>query len=138
MKKLPEFCRRRRENFNAWYKGFTKWEGVFILPEATGGSDPAWFAFPVTLKKNAGFTRNDITRYLDANRIETRNMFAGNLMRQPAYKNIAHRVAGNLENTDFIMNNTFFLGTYPGLTKEMIAYVLAVIERFVAKQGKKE
>jgi CDP-4-dehydro-6-deoxyglucose reductase, E1 len=132
MKKFPEFCRRRRENFDLWTNGFKKWENKFILPMATPGSDPAWFAYPVSVKADAGFTRNEFTKYLDDHLVETRNLFAGNLLRQPAYQKIPHRIADALDNTDFVMNNTFFLGTYPGLTEEMIRYVLSIIEAFIA------
>jgi CDP-4-dehydro-6-deoxyglucose reductase, E1 len=131
MKKLPEFCRRRRENFKLFLNGFGKWEDKFILPEPTEGSDPAWFAFPVSVRESAGFTRTELTNHLDAHLIETRNLFAGNLLRQPAYLDIPHRIAEKLDNTDFVMNNTFFLGTYPGMTLEMINYVLGVIDDFV-------
>jgi len=131
MKKLPHFVTRRKENFKAWTAGFQKWADKFVLPYATEGSDPSWFAFPVTVKAGAGFTRTELTDYLASHQIETRNLFAGNLLRQPAYLNIVHRVAGSLDNTETIMNDTFFLGTYPGLTPEMIAVTLARIGEFV-------
>jgi CDP-6-deoxy-D-xylo-4-hexulose-3-dehydrase len=131
LKKLPEFCQKRRNNFKLWTEGFKKWEDKFILPFATDGADPAWFAYPVTVKENAGFTRTDLTNYLDANKIETRNLFAGNMLKQPAYLNIEKRVASKLVNTDLIMNNTFFLGTFPGLTKEQIDYTIQKIESFI-------
>jgi CDP-6-deoxy-D-xylo-4-hexulose-3-dehydrase len=134
MKKLPEFCARRRKNFDLWTSGFKKWEGIFILPQATPGSNPAWFAYPISVKSGAGFTRTELTNHLDANLIETRNLFGGNLLRQPAYLNIPHRVVQNLDSTDFIMNNTFFLGTYPGLTEEMIGYALNVVDEFIARK----
>jgi CDP-6-deoxy-D-xylo-4-hexulose-3-dehydrase len=110
---------------------------MFILPHATDGSDPSWFAFPVTVAESAGFTRTALTDYLNSNQVETRNLFAGNLLRQPAYLGIEHRVApGGLEHTDRIMNDTFFLGTYPGLTKEHIDYTLRVVEEFLKSKGK--
>ena len=133
MDKLPEFCEKRKENFKHWYSIFAKYPQYFILPEATEGSDPAWFAFIVTIKKEAPFTRDEITRFLNEKLIETRNLFAGNMAKQPAFVNKNWRIADHLENTDFIMNNTFFLGTYPGLTKEMFDYSEAVIEEFIAK-----
>lgn len=134
LKKLPGFCDRRRENFKLWSEGFKKWEDKFILPVATQNSDPAWFAFPVTVKKDAGFSRTELTNYLDTKLIETRNLFAGNILRQPAYLDIPHRVVGDLINTDTIMNDTFFLGAYPGLSIKMIEYVLNVIEEFVSEK----
>jgi CDP-6-deoxy-D-xylo-4-hexulose-3-dehydrase len=139
MKKLPGFCERRRENFSLWFKGFEKWKKLFLLPEATRNSSPAWFAFPVTVKDDAGFSRTELTNHLNKHLIETRNLFGGNLLRQPAYEGISCRVApGGLGTTDRVMNGTFFLGTYPGLTKEMIAYALAVIEQFVARRTRKK
>lgn len=131
LKKLPEFCNRRRENFKLWTKGFSQWSDKIFLPVATAGSDPAWFAFPVTVKENAGFSRTELTNYLDSKKIETRNIFAGNILRQPAYGDIKHRVQGELKNTDTIMNNSFFLGTFPGITKEQIDYTLTTIEKFI-------
>jgi CDP-6-deoxy-D-xylo-4-hexulose-3-dehydrase len=134
LKKLPEFCRKRRENFKAWDLGFRRWPDTFILPEATPDSDPAWFAYPVTVQKAAPFSRTDLTDYLDRHLVETRNLFGGNLLRQPAYAAIQHRLAENLTNTDIIMERTFFLGTYPGLTGEMIDYALGVIDAFIASK----
>lgn len=131
LKKLGRFCKMRRDNFKLWKNGFMRYKDCFILPEATEGSDPAWFAFPVTVRRTAGFTRTELTTYLDENMIETRNIFGGNLLRQPAYLNINYRKIGNLVNTDSIMNNTFFLGTFPGVGKEQIEYTLEVIDRFV-------
>lgn len=131
LKKLNKFCEARRNNFNLWKEGFKKYEDLFILPEATEGSDPAWFAFPVTVREKAGFTRTELTNYLNENLIETRNLFGGNLLRQPAYLNIKHRKIGDLKNTDHIMNNTFFLGTFPGIGSEQIEYTMNVIKKFL-------
>lgn len=131
LKKLDGFCQARRDNFKTWINGFKQYEDRFILPEATEGSDPAWFAFPVTVREKAGFTRTELTNYLDENFIETRNLFGGNLLRQPAYLSIKHRKTGDLKNTDHIMNNTFFLGTFPGIGSEQIEHAVAVIEKFV-------
>ncbi len=131
LKKLNKFCEVRRNNFSLWKEGFKKYEDLFILPEATEGSDPAWFAFPVTVEKTAGFTRTELTNYLNENMIETRNLFGGNLLRQPAYQNIKHRKISDLKNTDRIMNDTFFLGTFPGINGEQIEYTMNIIEKFV-------
>jgi len=133
MEKLPEFCEKRKANFNHWTRIFSKYPQYFILPEATEGSDPAWFAFIVTIKDDASFTRDEITRFLNEKLIETRNLFAGNMTKQPAFVNKNWRIVDHLENTDFIMNNTFFLGTYPGLTKEMFDYTESVLHEFIAK-----
>jgi CDP-6-deoxy-D-xylo-4-hexulose-3-dehydrase len=136
LKKLPEFCAKRRENFKLWTEGFKKWENKFILPKPTEGSDPAWFAYPVSVKVDAGFTRTEFTNYLDAHLIETRNLFGGNFLMQPAYLDLQCRIVSNLENTDFIMNNTFFLGTFPGLTKNQIDYSISVIDCFIKTKSK--
>ena len=131
LKKLDSFCAVRRNNFQLWLAGFQKYEKRFILPRATERSDPAWFAFPITIKSDAGFTRTELTNHLNTHLIETRNLFGGNLLRQPAYLNIAHRRIGELPNTDCIMNDTFFLGTYPGLDKEMFKYVEKILEEYM-------
>lgn len=131
LKKLPMFCERRKENFRLWLKGFEKFSDYFILPRALDGADPAWFAFPVSVKEKVGFSRTELTKYLASKSIETRNLFAGNLIRQPAFADVEYRVAEPLLNTDFIMNNAFFLGTYPGLTGKQIHYVLQQIQEFI-------
>jgi CDP-4-dehydro-6-deoxyglucose reductase, E1 len=132
LKKLPGFIERRKANFRAWEAGFGRFGDAFVLPRATPGSDPAWFAYPVAVGDGAGFTRTELVRYLSARRIETRNLFAGNILRQPAYLGIAHRVApGGLGTTDEAMERVFFLGTYPGLDAAQIDYVLAAIRDFL-------
>lgn len=135
LKKLDGFCQARRDNFKVWVNRFKEYENYFILPEATEGSDPAWFAFPVTVAKDAGFARTEITGYLNENMIETRNLFGGNLLRQPAYQNIKHRTIGELKNTDRIMNDTFFLGTFPGIRTEHIEYTVNVIKKFLTSRS---
>jgi CDP-6-deoxy-D-xylo-4-hexulose-3-dehydrase len=134
MDKLPEFCNIRRKNFGNWIEIFSKYTEFFILPEATLNSDPSWFAFIVTLKPGCPFTRDEITRIFNNNLIETRNLFAGNIVKQPAFVNKNWREADHLENTEYIMNNTFFLGTFPGLTGAMFTYVDEVLSTFL--QGK--
>ncbi len=129
--KLPHFCERRKENFNTWYNIFDKYSEYFTLPKATEGADPAWFAFIVTVKENAPFTRDEVTAELNKKLIETRNLFAGNMTKQPGFMGRNWRIHSNLDNTDFIMNNTFFLGTYPGLTQEMFDYAEGVLDAFV-------
>ena len=129
--KLPHFCERRKENFNEWYRIFAKYPDYFILPEATVESDPAWFAFILTVKDNAPFKRDYLTGFLNRNLVETRNLFAGNMTKQPGFMNREWRISEHLNNTDYIMNNTFFLGTYPGLTKEMFTYAEQLIESFM-------
>ncbi len=135
MDKLNEFCEKRKENFKIWEGIFSKYEDYFILPKATYDSEPSWFSFIVTVKESCSFSRDELAQYLNANLIETRNIFAGNITKQPAFVNKEWRTAGNLDNTDFIMNNSFFLGTYPGLTKEMFDYVDKVLSEFFEKLG---
>lgn len=133
MEKLPEFVQKRKENFRFWENGFAKWEEkYFVLPRATEFSDPAWFAYPITVKDSANFSRTQLTDYMSSRGVETRNLFAGNILRQPAYLNIEHRLVSTLQNTDKIMNSTFFLGTYPGLTQMEKEHVLKVVEDFIA------
>ena len=131
LEKLDHFCQRRRENFEIWQRGFAGWQEHFILPRATADSDPAWFAYPVTVADHAPFSRTELTEHLARRKVETRNMFGGNLLLQPAYLDLQCRVVGQLSNTDRVMNDTFFLGTYPGLSDEQIAYTLEQIGEFL-------
>ncbi len=133
MDKLETFTDRRKENFRLITEGLKDLEDFFILPKATEHSDPSWFAYILTLREDSPFSRVELAQYLDEKRIETRGLFAGNLLRQPGYMNIEHRVAGCLDNTDFIMNNTLFMGVYPGLTPAKIDYVTETIREFVKK-----
>jgi len=130
LKKLQAFIKKRKENFNLIYKGLEKFNNKIILPQATPKSDPAWFGFPVTIKENQCFTRTQLIQFLNNNKIHTRNLFGGNLIRQPAFKDIEKRVVGDLKNTDLIMNNTFFIGVYPDLGREEINYVLEKFDEF--------
>jgi CDP-4-dehydro-6-deoxyglucose reductase, E1 len=132
--RLPEFCKRRKENFESWTRIFSKYTEYFTLPEATEGSNPAWFAFIITLKETAPFTRDEITLHLNSNLIETRNLFAGNITKQPGFLGKNWRQADHLSNTDYIMNNTFFLGTYPGLNEDMFNYAEGVLGEFIQKK----
>jgi CDP-4-dehydro-6-deoxyglucose reductase, E1 len=133
MDKLPHFCDKRRANFKEWTGIFNKYSKYFILPLATENSDPSWFAFIVTLKDAIPFTRDELTGFLNTKLIETRNLFAGNMTKQPGFIKKNWRIADNLKNTDLIMNNTFFLGTYPGLTEDMFSYAEGVLEEFLCK-----
>lgn len=132
--KLPEFCEKRKSNFHELKRIFSKYGDYFILPEATENSDPAWFSFIVTTKDDAPFKRDELTKYFNDNLIETRNLFAGNMVHQPAFINKNFRIADHLNNSDYIMNNTFFLGTYPGNTTEKLDYIETVLEKFVKSE----
>ena len=128
--KLPDFIEKRKQNHAALDAILQPYTDKLILHSAPKNSDPSWFCYVITVKENAGFSRNELTRFLEANRIETRNLFSGNLLRHPAFENINCRVVGSLENTDGIMNNTFFIGVYPGLTQNHISYIQSVFDRF--------
>jgi CDP-6-deoxy-D-xylo-4-hexulose-3-dehydrase len=132
MDKLPEFIERRKANFAYLKAALQPLEDVLLLPEATPGSDPSWFGFPIGVREDAGFTRDQFTKALEAKKIGTRNIFAGNLVRQPAYEGWEYRVVGDLTNTDFVMNNAFWIGTFPGLTEPMLDYIADVAKEFVA------
>ncbi len=123
MDRLPEFVEARKRNFRHLRDRLRKVEEFLILPEPTPNSDPSWFGFPVTVRQDAGVSRVDLLNYLDQNKIGTRLLFAGNLIRQPYFKGRRYRVAGELPNTDTVMNDTFWLGIYPGLTEQMLDYV---------------
>jgi CDP-4-dehydro-6-deoxyglucose reductase, E1 len=133
--RLPHFIERRKENFRCLRAALAPLEDHLILPEATPGSDPSWFGFPIGVRKNAPFGRDELIRALEANRIGTRLLFGGNLLRQPAYADCDFRVIGDLPNTDFVMNNVFWIGVYPGLTKPMLAFVAEKITTFIAERN---
>jgi CDP-6-deoxy-D-xylo-4-hexulose-3-dehydrase len=121
--KLEEFTTLRKANFRKLKEIVQPYQDRLILPHATTNSDPSWFGFVLTVRPEAGFTRNELTRYLETNRIETRNLFAGNLLRHPAYEGIPCRVVGNLTNTDIITTNTFFIGVYPGIEAAHLGHI---------------
>jgi CDP-6-deoxy-D-xylo-4-hexulose-3-dehydrase len=130
MESLDGFVKSRKENFNTLKEGLVSCEDFIILPEATENSDPSWFGFPITLKENSGIQRVDLLKFLDEHNIGTRLLFAGNLTRQPYFKNVNYRIQGKLDRTDRIMNQTFWIGVYPGLTNEMLKEVINKIETF--------
>jgi CDP-6-deoxy-D-xylo-4-hexulose-3-dehydrase len=134
LQKLEQFITRRRENFQKLTKIMQPYEDRLILPRATDNSDPSWFGYVITVKDTAGFTRNDLTTFLEVNRIETRNLFSGNLLCHPAYQNIPHRISGDLTNTNFIMNNTFFIGVYPGIDEIKMEYIQKIFNEFFHSQ----
>jgi CDP-4-dehydro-6-deoxyglucose reductase, E1 len=128
--KLPEFIARRKENFTYLKAALKPLEEFLILPEAGKDSDPSWFGFPIAVKPTAPFTRDQLTRHLESNKIGTRLVFAGNLLRQPAYEGYPHRVIGNLTNTDFVMNQVFWIGVFPGLTNQMLDFISRSMTEF--------
>ena len=130
LKKLDRFVSARKQNFATLGRLLGDIPD-FIMPEATANSDPSWFGFPLTIRPDSSLDRTELLRHLDKHKIGTRLLFAGNLLKQPAYMNIEHRVIGDLKNSDLVMTNTFWLGVYPGLTSEMLEYVSDVIHEFV-------
>ena len=133
MDKLPSFIKKRQENFSKLMKRLKKFEKYFTLPKATPNSEPSWFGFLLTLRPNDNYTREDLMRYLEKKRIGTRLLFSGNITKQPYFtgnKDIEYRIVGKLKNTDFIMNNTFWVGIYPGVSTEMILRVSEVFKGF--------
>lgn len=136
LEKLDSIVEARRKNF-AYLKQELEGTKGLILPEAQKNSNPSWFGFLISVKPDAGFTRNDLAQYLESKKIQTRNLFAGNLLKHPAFDEMRRsgkgfRVVGNLEVTDFIMNNTFWIGVYPGMTREMLDYMINTIKEFVS------
>ena len=132
LKKIEHFVKSRKENFKYLYNGLEVVEGL-ILPKATANSDPSWFGFPITLDPKHPVNREALLRFLDSRKIGTRLMFAGNILKQPAYTGIDFRVVGDLSNTDVVMKRTFWVGVYPGLRKEMLDYVIESIHEFMTK-----
>ena len=130
LEKLPSFIEKRKENFKKIYAILEQYQDFLLLPYATENSNPSWFGFPITVKENDKFTRNQLTRYLEDNLIMTRLLFAGNITKQPAYKDIEYRIVGDLRNTDYIMNNTFFIGVYPGIGDKQVDYISKVFSAF--------
>ena len=131
--KLSEFTSRRRQNFRTLYDALKAYEDRIILPKWSPAADPSWFAFPITIREDAGFERRKIIDHLEERSIETRLLFAGNLLRQPGFQHINKRIVGHLSNTDIILRSTFFVGVYPGLTPEKIDYMLDSIDAFMKK-----
>ena len=130
LKRLPEFIKKRNSNFDYLSKRLSTLTDFIELTKPTENSTPSWFGFPITLKDSAGASRLDFIRYLDQHKIGTRLLFAGNLIRQPYFKDIEYRVAGDLINTDITMNQTLWLGIYPGLGKEHLDYISEKFEEF--------
>jgi CDP-6-deoxy-D-xylo-4-hexulose-3-dehydrase len=131
MDKLPEFIEKRKANFNYLRQALAPLEEFLMLPEATPGSDPSWFGFPIGVREGAPFTRDQLTHALEAAKIGTRLLFAGNLTRQPAYEGWEFRVVGDLKNSDFVMNRVFWVGVFPGLTREMLDHIAGTAVGFV-------
>lgn len=128
--RLDDFVQQRKSNFKYLKAKLHECSEFLILPEATENSEPSWFGFPITIKETAGFSRADLLNYLDDNKIGTRLLFAGNVTKQPYMQGRTYRTVGELTNSDRIMNQTFWVGIYPGLTEEMLDYTAEVISQF--------
>ena len=133
--KLEFFIQRRKENFNYLSSHFSKIEGLNIAT-ATPHSDPSWFGCPITLDPQHPVNREVLLRFLDSRKIGTRLLFAGNILKQPAYKNVDFRVVGDLTNTDIVMRRSFWVCVYPGLTTPMLDYVIESITDFMSGKVK--
>jgi len=137
LKKLSDFGAKRRANFKVLYDGLKDLDKYFILPTATPNSDPSWFGFLLILQDGVKFSRKDITTYLEEKHVQTRNLFAGNIVRQPLFQQLElgkdYRVIGDLKNSDKIMNDAFWLGVYPGMKPAALAYMIKMIREFVAE-----
>jgi CDP-4-dehydro-6-deoxyglucose reductase, E1 len=131
LQKLDGFIEVRQRNFERLHEGLRDLEEFLVLPEPTPGSEPSWFGFPLGVRTTAPFTRNLVIRELESRKIATRLLFGGNLVRQPAYRDAPHRIAAPLDSTDFIMNQVFWIGVFPGLTAPMLDYVVAVLHGVV-------
>ncbi len=129
--KLPGFIAARRRNWQLLRERLARFEDRLILPESTPRSDPSWFGFAITVREGAGFSRLDLVRHLESRKVGTRQLFGGNLTRQPAYRNVPRRIVGDLKNSDIVMNGAFWIGVYPGIDEAMIDYVGAAFDEFM-------
>ncbi|WP_154172869.1 lipopolysaccharide biosynthesis protein RfbH [Vibrio metoecus] len=130
MDRVEDLVQKRKDNYAYLRAGLVSCEEFIILPEATENSDPSWFGFPITIRPESGIERVDLLKFMDQFKIGTRLLFAGNLTRQPYFEHVNYRVVGELTNTDLIMNNTFWIGVYPGLAKEQLDFVIEKFEEF--------
>jgi len=130
MEKLPDFIAARKRHFAYLYEGLRPFQEFLMLPIWHEKADPSWFAFPLLVKKEAPFMRHELTRFLEAHKVQTRLLFAGNILKQPGYQNITHRVIGDLPVADEIMRGAFFIGVYPGLDSARLEYMIEIFEKF--------
>ena len=138
LKKFPSFIERRKHNWSRLHAALEDIQDKIILPEPAENSDPSWFGFLISVRPETGLNRNDVTKYIESKNVQTRLLFSGNIIKQPCFNEIrgtdAYRVVGNLENSDFVVNNTFWVGVYPGMTDAMIDYMAQVIKEAVGNK----
>lgn len=138
LKKFPSFIERRKHNWARLHAALEDVQDKIILPEPAENSDPSWFGFLISVRPETGLNRNDVTKYIESKNVQTRLLFSGNIIKQPCFNEIrgtdAYRVVGNLENSDFVVNNTFWVGVYPGMTDAMIDYMAQVIKEAVGNK----
>jgi CDP-6-deoxy-D-xylo-4-hexulose-3-dehydrase len=135
LRRIDDFVRRRRENWDALRSHLARYERWLVLPSAPEGTEPSPFGLVLTVRDGAPFTKDDLTKHLEAAKIQTRVLFAGNILRHPAYADVHHRVVGSLENTDTVMRSTFFVGVYPGIDEARRSYMAEQLDRFFAQRG---
>lgn len=136
IEKLNGFTEKRRNNWNYLKEQMQDLDKYLVLPQAEKNSNPSWFGFTITVRDNVGFTRNELVKYLESNNIQTRNLFAGNIIKHPCFDEMremkdGYRVAEDLQNTDIIMNRTFWIGVYPGMTKDKLDYMVKTVKQFL-------
>jgi len=132
LEKLQDFINIRRDNHNYFMDKLNKYSNILFLPKTYENANPSWFGFLITLKDNAPFTRNQFVEFLEKNQVATRLLFGGNILKQPAYLNSNYKIISDLNNTNYIMNNSFWHGVYPGINHSMRAYVIDVIDEFMS------
>ena len=130
LKKLDYFIDRRKENYRKLYDKLSKFNDYLILPENNPNTDPSWFGFPIAVREEKGVDRDHLVQYLNSKKIGTRLLFAGNLLKQPAYENIKHKIVGDLKNSDKVMRYIFWIGVYPGIDDKKIDFVYRMFDEY--------
>jgi len=134
LNKLPKFIKTRKWNYEILRNAFKKYSEHLLLPEVPPRADPCWFSFPITIRDGAPFTRQELVSWLEEHNIETRLLFAGNIIKQPAYAGMNYRLAGSLDNSDKVMRDSFFIGVYPGINQQQIEYIINTLDEFMRKR----
>jgi CDP-6-deoxy-D-xylo-4-hexulose-3-dehydrase len=133
LRRVPSFVARRRENFAGLLQTLEPFQDVLVLPRSDARAEPCWYAFPITVRPEAPFTKNEFVAFLEGRRIATRSLFGGNLLRQPAWDGAQYRIAGSLTNSDTIMTSTFLVGVYPGIDDERLHYMQQTLQAFLTR-----